>query len=134
MGWNWFIFRNHILAVLLGKLSSRVSVERIIKRFDLLPQALHFSSKSIGRHVVLLTPHCSGVFESQLLRALVAELDEAHIVFANWHSDLVPADPRFFEFFRITTISHDVLQVRKTQTLPFVSVRTVFSFPIVAFH
>ena len=70
-----------------------IGVERIVKWFDLLPQAFHLGGKSVRLHVVLAAPHRPRIFEAHLLRAFITQLNKANIVLANRLCYLMPPKP-----------------------------------------
>jgi hypothetical protein len=72
-----------VFAIFFRKFAARIDVERIVKRLHLLPESLHFCGESVRFHIVLRSPHGAGVFETHLLRAFVAEFDEARVPFAS---------------------------------------------------
>src|SRR5882762_9613308 len=97
MRWNLTVRRYDVFAILLRKFATRVGVERVVKRLDLLPQPLHFSGESVGCHIVLGAPHRSSVLETHFDRALVTQFDKALIVFSIGYRNLVPAEPDTFQ-------------------------------------
>ena len=131
---NRFIFRDDLRAVLFSELAARVGVERVVQRLHLLPQPLHLGRERVRFHVVLGSPHRARVFETHLFRAFVAELNEAHVVFANRDRYLMPTEPRPLQLLGIAAVAHDLFKLRQAEAFSFVAFRAVFAFAVVAFH
>src|SRR5688572_3243239 len=111
MSGDWLVFLNHSFAILFRQLVTSVGIERIVKRLNLLPQALHLRSESIRVHIILFAPHCSGVFETHFFSALVTKFDKARVIFPIWRRYLMPAKPDSLQFLRIPAFSKNFLHI-----------------------
>ena len=120
------------VAVLLAQLPPDVRVERDVERPHLLPEAIELGGEGVGRHVVLRPPHRARVLEPELTRALVGQLDEAHVVLLHRAADGVPAGPDVEKLSRIARGRHDLRDVFEIEAA--VLRRAVLALAVGAFH
>src|SRR5262249_8477984 len=121
------------VAVFFAQTAADVGMQGEIERTNLLPQAIELLAEIVGRHVVTRAPHRAGVFESELARALVRELDEAGEIGAHHGRNLVPTVPGVEQLFGIGAVGHDAGDVFDVETFLLAARifgRTVFAFAV----
>ncbi len=85
-----------------------VGVQRQVQRPQLSPQPVQLLPESVWRHVVPGAPHDAVVGEANLLRALVHQLGEPHVVLLHGRRDRVPAFPYLAQALRVATLRQDL--------------------------
>ena len=93
--------RLYIVAIFLVQLGARVTMQLLVERLDLRPQALDFRFHFFRRHVVARQPHLIQAREAQFLGAFIGDLDHAGIVILHRRRDRTPAFPDGFQLFRV---------------------------------
>src|SRR5262249_57802109 len=132
MGRNRPALRDRI-AVFLAQLPADIRVQGKVERPDLLPEAVELSGKLIGRHVVLGSPHDSGIGETELSRALVGERDETGEVLSHRRRDPMPALPDVEKLLGVAARREDLGDLLQIQAvLP--PRRTVLALAVDAFE
>jgi len=94
--------------------------------FNLVRDAgtIHFTGtfldgEGVGRHVVLVAPHGSGVFETKFARALVGKFHKAGIFLAHGWRNLVPAYPGVQQLIRVVAVGQDAAKIAQREALVF---------------
>src|ERR1700723_1388978 len=115
---NWPVFANYARSVFLFEIPAHVSVQRNVKRPNLLPQAVEFSAESVGRHVVIRTPHRAHISKPCFTSALICELHHSRVTLAHRRSDCMPSLPRPLQFLGVATGGHNVFDVIQRKAFP----------------
>src|SRR6185369_13722010 len=118
------VLGNGIRAIFLGELSTSVSVQGFVKGSNLVPDALDFRGKLVGRQVVIGAPHGAHVFVSKLARALVLQRNELGVAVAHGyaacifgHPDFMPCGPDLLHLLGIAAAGENLLNFADGEAL-----------------
>ena len=106
----------HGITVPLVKLHADVAVKLEVERAHLVPQPVELLCEIVRRHVVFRAPHRARIGKSQLLGALVRQLDEANVVVLDGRRDAVPSFPDTPQLRLVARCRHDAGDVVDVQT------------------
>ena len=103
-------------AVLLDQLEADVGVQLVVEGLQLLPGGFELGGELRGGHVVAGAPEVAGVFEAELARALIGQLDEARVLVAHRRRDGVPAGPEVEQLFGVAGLGHEDADLLDAET------------------
>ena len=117
-------------AVLLDELEADVGVELFVEGLELGPGAFKLGGELIGRHVVAGAPEVAGVFEAELLRALIRKLDEAGVLVAHGWGDGMPALPEGEELLGVAGFRHHDVNFFNADAFGLIVAGAVLAFAV----
>ncbi len=97
--------------------AAHITMQFLIERLHLIPQAVGFLREIRGRHVIATPPQIADIGKSQFLRAFIGKAHELRIIGAHGGRNGMPAGPQGLQLFGITGIGHDLAGVVQSDHL-----------------